>query len=607
MTEPAPSRPSPGPSSWWSALPPLAVAGLFVAGFFGFVRLNGLAAPGLREYGSDWFDHVPGREAQLMLALVFLAGPAAIALTLALARAAGVQLVGLATRAATRPRLVVAGAVAFAILASLLVATFATQHAPLTDDEQIYRFQVGLLRDGLLAGPQPPSQPPFMSQFIVFKGGNWTGVYPWGHVALLLPGAVLGYIHLWPHLAAGLAVLLTYLLARELWPDDRRAPLIAALFVATSPFLAFTAATLHNVTSSLVAVTAGAFFLTRALRRRSFLWAALAGLAFGFELHARIFNGVAIGAACGAVALGAAVQQRLGWRTIARLAAGVVVGILPFLVLYLYINWRLTGDALQQLATVDLARRDRHMFGFWPRKQTAYNFAHTPVLAFGKTGTNFLRLALWSAGSALSLAGVGALLCGLRRRASDLVVLAPVVALLAAYYFFFTSPVYDTGPVYYLDALPFLALASARAASTLADRGDGARRHLAAGHLALVLTAAMTFWSLMGIAAHHVSDSILGPYRAVERAHIRHAIVWWNPPPNFKSWVMTRRLPHYTLRDDVIFAKDSNGKAPILAAFPDRATYAIRYPDGVHPVVMKWSPGTDPDLSPIVEPLPESR
>jgi len=352
-------------------------------------------------------------------------------------------------------------------------------------------------------------------------------------------------------------------------------------------------------------VTAGTWCLARAVRRQRFGWAVLAGAAFGLDIHARVYNAIAVGAGVGAVALVAALRSKLPARTLARLAAGFALGVLPWLALYGYINWRLSGDLLQNIATI---RKDRHMFGFWPRSKTAYNFAHTPVLAFGKMGTNFLRLALWSAGSALSLLGVGALIGGVRRRAADLAVLVPVATLLLAYYFFFTSPVYDTGPAYYLDALPFLALATGRALSTWSERGAPAQRSAAAGAGALILVAALTFWPLMGIGVKHVADSVLGPYRAVERAHVGHAVVWWTPPPegtleNLQSWVMTRRLPHHSLRDDVIYAKDTIGKAAILAAFPDRAYYAIRYHNG-QPVVYRWSPGPDPDQNPTLTPLP---
>src|SRR5262249_26029605 len=138
---------------------PIGLAVLFLFAFDGFSVLNTLESGQFREYGREWYDRTPPKEAALFLAVVFLAGPAALLGARGLYLLAGDRMVTLARRAAARPALVVAGLAAFALVAVTLVGVFQTQYAPFTDDEWTYRFQVSLLHDGLLKAPAPPGTP----------------------------------------------------------------------------------------------------------------------------------------------------------------------------------------------------------------------------------------------------------------------------------------------------------------------------------------------------------------------------------------------------------------------------------------------------------------
>lgn len=460
-----------------------------------------------------------------------------------------------------------------ALAASLLVALLAVRGAPFTDDEQTYRFQVSLLSDGLLSAPAPPVESAFHGTFLVFRDGAWSGVYPWGHVALLVVGGWLGSLHVFPHLAAPAAVLLTERLGRALFPDDEHAPLIGAGLVAFSPFLAFTSATLHNATSSILVATGGALCLVRAALRSRFGWALLAGLIFGFGLHVRPYNAVLEGAAMGVTALVVTLGRR---RSPLPLCLGFAAGLIPFVALQLFIDQTITNDPLVLPATLTPGGR---MFGFGV-DDMVLRIPHTPLLAFGKIGTNFLRLVYWIGGSALVLPALLLPLLGFSRSRRDHLLYLPALALFAGYYFFLMSPVYDTGPVYYLDTLPFFALLLARTFGALAARTSA--RAVTSYVVAALGIAFASFWNIQGIAAKRISDAVREPYRAVAEADIHHAIVFW---PHWQeqgrvSWVWQPRPPRYDLSDDVLYAFDIPDKAALRRAFPDRPLYAIRFSHG---------------------------
>jgi hypothetical protein len=515
-----------------------------------FIAVHDLHEGTFRIYGTTT-DVMPHKETSFFVAMALFGSAATWFGALALGQLAGAWLVGAARALARRPGVTVAALAAFAFVATALVSWLSLQHTTVLLDEDLYRFQVDLLRSGRLYAPLPDPLGPFKEFYAVQANGIWTGIYPWGHVAALLPAYVLGMPQLVPHLCAALAVVLTYLLGRELFPEDQATPLLGAAVVALSPFVAFTCGTTHNSTTSLVLVNLGLWGLVRGVRRSSLPFALLAGLAFGLGLHSRPLNALAVALPAGLLALGFALRTR---RPALGLVAAFAVGLLPGIAAYLAINAHVTGDALLTPSSMSHPE-NLQIFGF---VNTAV--PHTPMLAFGKAGTNLLRLALWTTGSLLAGLALVGFVAGLRRRATDLVLLVPVLAVFACYYFFYTSPGYDTGPLYYLDLVPALALIIGRSTVTLLDRvtvpGDEQPRRLAAGlGVASFAVAFMTFWPMQGIAGRRVTDNNLLPYRAVERAGVRNAVVWFNWHPYRKSWKLPPIPPRPDLSDDVLYAR----------------------------------------------------
>ncbi len=544
-----------------SAVPPMLAAGVCLLLLLGFVVGQDLHVGVFRVYGGTT-DVMPHKETLFFVAVALLGTAATWYAALALERLAGERLLAGARRAALRPAVTVAALAGFAFLATALVSWLSLQHAPILLDEQLYEFQVNLLRAGGLTAPLPEPLGPWREFYAVQKEGIWTGIYPWGHVAALLPGYVVGFPVLVPHLCAAAAVVLTYLLGRELFPEDGATPLLGAAAVAVSPFVAFTCGTTHNVTTSMVLTNLGLLGLARAVSRASVGNALLAGLAFGLALHSRPLNAIGIAVPAGIVALATAL--RLGGRRPVLLALAFAAGLIPGIAGYFAINLAVTGDLMQTPAGLSMPKKLR-IFGFGGDGMPGV--PHTPLLAFGKLGTNLVRMTMWTTGSIAALAGMLALAGGLRRRTFDLVLLLPVASIFGLYYFFFTSPAYDTGPLYYLDLVPACALALGRSAVALADRTGGPRAPrlgLALG-LSAALVALATFWPMQGLAGRRVTDNTLLPYRTVERAGVtRDAIVWFNWNPYFKSWTLPPRPPKPDLSDDVLFAKYAKGWADEL-------------------------------------------
>ncbi len=532
---------------------------------YGFVRLNQLQLDKFRSYGGHWTtDMLPLKETQFFVAVALLGSGFIFFLAIALARSLALPLAGLGGVLTRRPGVTVAALAGLALLATALTSWLAIQHAPVLLDEMIYNFQAQLLERGKLYVPLSDVWEAFKSGYLVQEKGIWTGIYPWGHVAALLPGRAIGFAHLVPHLCAPLGVWLTYLLGKELFDDDKDTALLAAAVVATSPFIAFTCGTLHNVTTSMVLVTGGLYALVRATRRSSLGFAVLAGLLFGLDLHSRPYNAVSIAVPAGITALVVAI--RLKKRPL-RLALAFAVGLLPGIVLYLGINHLVTGDFMKTPAELSM-KPGMKIFGFG--EGIAHKIPHGPILAFGKAGTNLMRLTLWTSGSLVAALGVGGLLLGIRRRAADLLLLVPLFGLFGFYYFFYTSPGFDTGPLYYLDAVPLLALALGRVVSVVM-RPDAAqpaaaerKRWVAAGATAALVFSLLVWWPIQGLAINKVTDNTLLPYRAVDAAGIHDAVVWFSMNPWRRSWSLPARPPQPDLGDDVLFAAYSPSNAVML-------------------------------------------
>jgi hypothetical protein len=523
----------------------------------------------------------PG-EVQLFILGIALGVPALLLFCDAGLRLVEPQERDLVARVEDRAALVGWIAAAFAMCAALLVRAFVYQHSELTDDERVYIFEARALLHGSLAAPQPGPLAIFAHQFVVeCPGGLWAGVYPPGQPALIAIGLPIGAPWLAQMLLTGGIVKAATRLAQDLW--GARVAVVAALLLATSPALIFTAATLHNVVPAtfLLLVTVLA---ARAARAGSTAAWALVGASVGFALLVRPLEAAFAALAAVALLLPALVERGKALRAWARLGLALVVG-LPFVGLQLLANQVVTGSPLLSPYTV-FARNwpGAAVFGFGP---AGFGALATFEGAVVKTVAVLARLGAWVFGWPLSLVPflIGA--TGLLKDAGVRAISAFVLLHFVAYFFVRIGAVHDVGSFYHFFDLPLIVLVSScvlvRVADVLSPLGARARalplRLAGAGAIVSLLTFVPAELGRLT----YVTSLIRAPILEAQRvAAGRKVLVFWErmqPPGEWSSWVYWPPPPGPALDDPVLWVRHGPSDALVAAKLSDRAPYFLSFDD----------------------------
>ena len=163
--------------------------------------------------------------------------------------------------------------------------------------------------------------------------------YPLGWPLVIL----LGKLVRWPELslvvAAGLAVLGTYVLAREITHRRRIAALAGTLYLA-SPIVAVQGGVYLTYLFATGLGTLFAALVLAGVRRGSRWRVAGAGALLGAMVATRTYDAVVWAAAVGGFV---AVVERRRWRELLRLAPPFLAALVPIVALQLVHNWWLTG------------------------------------------------------------------------------------------------------------------------------------------------------------------------------------------------------------------------------------------------------------------------
>jgi hypothetical protein len=196
-----------------------------------------------------------------------------------------------ARRPGTRSRipLPVFVASALALIFCSLFSILVFERAPHVNDEIAYLFQAGLLRSGRLYAPSPCGREFFDFPHVI-NNGKWYSIYPPGFPLLLVPGLVLRAPWLINPILAALAVIVFYLLGREVY--GRSIGLLAALLGAVSPWFLLMSSTMMSHTSSLLFNALFLLLLFRFLRRPSLGAGLAAGTCWGLAFLIRPLNAV---------------------------------------------------------------------------------------------------------------------------------------------------------------------------------------------------------------------------------------------------------------------------------------------------------------------------
>ncbi|MEX5710728.1 DUF6541 family protein [Parafrankia sp. FMc6] len=330
-------------------------------------------------------------------------------------------------------------------------------------DEAAYILQARMLLEGRLTldtGAVEPFFRPWLTG--VHDGRVFTKYLPGWPALLALSQALFGTMAVAPAAVAGVWVVGTYRLARELF-DHAWSAVAAAVGVALSPLvLLHTALPLAYAPGAAVLVLASAELLRGA---RTGARAALAGggAGLGLVLLIRPFDVVLVVLP---VIVLAAVRRRRELGTLLRRSGWAVIGALPLVVALLAYCWRVTGSPLRMpLSASDPLDR----FGFGPRRilPSESSFLFTRRLALDALQETLEVAPSWFFGGAalIALAAVG--LVAPRRRLERLFLLATTGVVLAGYTFWWGSAFAmpglrnGLGPHYHLAAFtPVVILAA---------------------------------------------------------------------------------------------------------------------------------------------------
>lgn len=490
--------------------------------------------------------------------------------------------------------------VAFAAMAgalALIVGLGVLGAHPITEDEKTTLFQAHLLIQGRLSVPVPEGAVAFWQPFVVMPAGRWSGQYPWGQSALLIPGVLLGNPWVVPPVEAAITVYFTARLAEE-YTGDSRAGLLAAALGALSPIVVLSGGTLHNANLAAACAAASLWGFVRVSERPGWAGWITLGVATGLGIHARAMDQAAISVGCGILLL---LRFRRDLPGLARALGPAILVSLPIVALlpisnhFAYGRWSTTGYALFN---------GNHGWVTMGFGRGPFDTPHTLRIAMAKTVTAFVRVAFYETGSPLGFCLLAAPFLAPRRR--GIAAIAPAVPALVVgigYFFYAASSIDPTGPVYYLALTPLLL---AWAAVTAVDLHDGAgeafgasrpwaRRALPAFLIAQAAAAIVVFWPAQVGHLLRNADQSADCETTLQQAGIERALVFTvtlPPERQLNSWHRAPPLTEPPFDAPVLWARPRGfaEDARAIARFAGDRRVVLETCFGRMPSVLAYDP-----------------
>jgi len=162
-------------------------------------------------------------------------------------------------------------------------------------DTVSYLFQAKLFAHGRLSMPQPPEFGFSSSPHINIHNGKWYSKYPFGNALMLTLGVFVGAPWLIPALLTGFALLLLYLIVREVY--GHRIALLAAFLGLISPSTLGMGSTWFSEPVSRFYLAIYLLALIRTLKGGRWFYPAISGFALGYAFNTRPIPAVAFGLA----------------------------------------------------------------------------------------------------------------------------------------------------------------------------------------------------------------------------------------------------------------------------------------------------------------------
>lgn len=490
--------------------------------------------------------------------------------------------------------LLVASIAAVAISGS--IACFVLDRVPHIQDEVAMLFQAKNFARGTLWAPTPPKPIVrfFEYEFIVVDGPRMYGKYFLGPSLLLVPGVWLGAPWIINPLLGGVAILLVFALARELF--DEKTARVAVLLTVVSPFRAVTFSFMMAHGGCLVLTMLFALYLIRAARSpRRYRYACVAGACLGAMVNFRPFTAALLALPIG---IGAAIVCR--WRelrveSVLAFALPLAVGVAVFL----GYNAALTGDPT--LTPFERwSKTDRLGFGpdrgmsYWQPFDRGHDLANAAKNLYLNLNSLGVTLLGWGRGTLLLMA---AAFLVRSQRVSHALGAAVMLAVIIGYSFYHFGAFFPMEARYWSESMAFMLFLVAGGLTWLRIVIGGGYRRCgwsfgdARARSALWLPClSLTVWTATGPYATFVSEMRQwGNSRALRQAlrdhPVHHALVLIPAELSLLDDFTAGAAFNAPARDgDIVFARQLTGQdhRPLLEMYRDRKAYRF-VNDGLDP------------------------
>ena len=343
---------------------------------------------------------------------------------------------------------------------SALLSLFVYQRHPHVPDEVLYLFQARYMAQGKLSVPTAPVPVAFSFYLLPHRSDQWYSIFPPGWPAVLALGVKIGIPWLVNPILAGVNILLSYKLVRQLY--NRRLARWTVFLLCVSPWFIFMGMNFMSHTLTLTLALASAVALIHSKEQTSSWYALLSGALVGALSLVRPYDAVIVSFLLILWALGAA-GKRIKFTSIILFAAGILligILILPY-------NYGVMGSALEfplQSYYAEYYGSKANALGFGPERGLGWPLdafqGHTPLEAVLNTILNLFSVNIelfgWSVGSILL---VTIFLISGGYRSSDWLMIAAIACVIGFYSLYWFSGGPDFGARYwYLIIVPLVVL-----------------------------------------------------------------------------------------------------------------------------------------------------
>jgi hypothetical protein len=485
-------------------------------------------------------------------------------------------------------RFAVAAAVWVTALA-IILSVFSYERHPHLQDEVVYLAQARFLANGKLTMPAPPVPDAFDMYLMEIEGERWYPSPPPGWPAILALGLLVRLPWVINPLLAGLNVLLTFSLVREIY--DLRTARIAVLLLCVSPWHLFMAMNYMPHTFTLTCALLATVAMIRARRGRMAAWGWVSGMATGMASLIRPLEGLVLAGLLGLWAIGLGGRRLKVSGVVGFVLGSLVVGavVLPY-------NNFLTGNpTLFPIVSYTDKHygRNSNAFGFGPDRGMGWELdpypGHGPLDALVNTNLNTFSLNIelfgWSTGSLIILT---LFVFAGRLQRGDFLMLAGIIAVFGVHIFYWYGGGPDFGARYwYLMLVPCAAL-TARGIQSLGMQFDGTApgyndngTRLMIGVLSLLVLTLVNYLPWRAIDKYHHYLRMRPDIRYLAKEHgfgNSLVLIRGNQHPDYASaWVYN---PLDLRADGPVYAWDRSPgvRSQALRAYPNRPVWLVDGP-----------------------------